>query len=65
MSSRGTGGTGSFRRPSVALAQTHMKELINQAYFEIVCEDQGIEDVEGLKKKLDATLSKRRGEGRG
>jgi transposase len=48
-----------------ALAQTHMKELINQAYFEIVCEDQGIEDVEGLKKKLDATLSKRRGEGRG
>ena len=48
-----------------ALAQTRMKELINQAYFEIVCEDQGIEDVEGLKKKLDVELSKRRGERRG
>lgn len=48
-----------------ALSQTRMKELINQAYFEIVCEDQGIEDVEGLKKKLDVELSKRRGERRG
>lgn len=48
-----------------ALAQTRMKELINQAYFEIVCEDQGIKDVEGLKKKLDAELSKRRGDRRG
>ena len=48
-----------------ALAQTRMKELINQAYFEIVCEDQGIKDVEGLKKKLDGELSKRRGERRG
>ena len=43
-----------------ALAQTHMKELIAVAQFEVLCERQGIADVAGEKKKAAAELSRRR-----
>jgi transposase-like protein len=48
-----------------ALAQTRMKELLAEAQFEILCRQQGIQDVEGQKKKLDAELSRRRWSGPG
>jgi len=35
-----------------ALADTRVGEVINQAYFEIVCEEHGITDFEKYKKKL-------------
>ena len=44
-----------------ALAHTRMKELLAQAQFEVLCERQGIADVEGEKKKAAAELSRRRG----
>lgn len=46
-----------------ALAQTRMKELLAEAQFEVLCERQGISDVEGEKKKAVAELSRRRGPG--
>lgn len=39
-----------------ALADAKAGEVINQAYYEIVCERMGIEDPEGLKKRLDGKL---------
>lgn len=48
-----------------ALAQTHMRELLNEAFFEIVCEEHGITDLEAHKKKVAAELSRRREQGRG
>ena len=38
-----------------------MKELLAEAQFEVLCERQGIADVEGEKKKAAAELSRRRG----
>ena len=32
--------------------------LLYQSYFEILCEDKGIEDVEGYKKKLESKVLK-------
>ncbi len=45
-----------------ALAQTRMKELLNEAYFEIFCRERGIKDIDAMKKKLESKLSSRRGE---
>lgn len=42
-----------------ALAETRMKELLAEAFFEIVCKEQGL-DLEAQKKKADAELSRRR-----
>ncbi len=42
-----------------ALADAKVKEVMSRAYFEVLCEDMGIEDVEGFKKKLDAELSEK------
>ena len=39
-----------------ALADSKVREVINQAYFEMVCEKFGITDLEGFKKKADAKL---------
>lgn len=36
-----------------ALADTQVKAVLNEAYYQIVCEEHGIEDPEGFKKKLD------------
>lgn len=41
-----------IRELEKALADSKVKEVMNQAYFEVVCEDMGIEDVEGYKEKL-------------
>lgn len=43
-----------------ALAQTRMKELLAEAQFEILCQEQGIRDIEAQKKKVVAELSRRR-----
>jgi transposase len=45
------------RRLEHALAQTRMKELLNEAYFEIMCEQSGVSDVEAIKKKAQLRLS--------
>jgi transposase-like protein len=42
-----------------ALADAKVKEVMSRAYFEVLCDDMGIEDVEGFKKKLDAELSEK------
>jgi len=39
-----------------ALADSKVREVINQAYFEMVCDRYGITDIEGFKKKADAKL---------
>lgn len=47
-----------------ALAQTRMKELIAEAWFEIVCHEHGL-DIEAQKKKAAAELSRRQSSGPG
>lgn len=36
-----------------ALADTHMKAVLYESWFEIACRDFGVKDVEAFKKKLD------------
>jgi hypothetical protein len=48
-----------------ALADSKVREVLNQAYLEIVCEKFGITDVEGFKKKVDAKLFDEEGSGEG
>lgn len=43
-----------------ALADTQIDGALDRAYFQVLCEDAGIEDVEGYKKKLASEVSKRR-----
>ena len=42
-----------------ALADTSVKAVINEAYFQVVCEKFGVTDFEGMKKKLDVKLSQK------
>jgi len=42
-----------------ALADTSVKAVINEAYFQVVCEEFGVTDFEGMKKKLDVKLSQK------
>ncbi len=42
-----------------ALAKMTVKSVINEAYFEIACEQSGVADVEAMKKKVVALQSKR------
>ena len=35
-----------------ALADAKVGEVLNQAYFELVCEEAGIQDIESYKKKI-------------
>lgn len=39
-----------------ALADSKVQEVLYKAYFEIVCEQHGVTDVEGFKKKVAARL---------
>ena len=41
-----------------ALADAKVGEVLSKAYFEIVCEDAGIKDIEGYKKKVEEELSR-------
>ena len=41
-----------------ALAVSNVKVVINQAHFEVLCEQMGIDDIEGLKKKIAEQLSR-------
>lgn len=50
------------QRLKLALADTRMEQLLDQAYLEVWCEDAGL-DVAEVKKKLDAELSRRRAAG--
>ena len=36
-----------------ALADTQVKAVLSEAYYQIVCEEHGIKDPEAFKKKLD------------
>ena len=47
-----------IRELEKALADSKVKEVLNQAYFEVVCEDMGIEDVGEYKKKLAGKVFK-------
>lgn len=40
------------------LAETHMKAVLFESWFEVACEEFGVTDVEGFKKKLERRLSK-------
>ena len=42
-----------------ALADTSVKAVINEAYFQVVCEKFGVTDVEAIKKKVDVKLSQK------
>ncbi len=39
-----------------ALAATQVNAVLSEAYYQIVCEEHGVEDPEAFKKKLDARL---------
>lgn len=41
-----------------ALADTRIKELLNQSHFEILCEQMGIKDIDGQKKKIEEQQSR-------
>jgi transposase len=41
-----------------ALADSKVREIINQAHFEVLCEQMGIKDIEGMKKKIAEQLSR-------
>jgi len=41
-----------IRELEKALSDTKVEQVLDRAYFEVLCEDMGIEDVEGYKKKL-------------
>ena len=40
-----------------AVADSKVQEVLSKAYFEIVCEQFGVADVEGLKKSIARKLS--------
>jgi transposase-like protein len=40
-----------------AVADSKVQEVLSRAYFEIVCEKFGVQDVEALKKSIAAKLS--------
>ena len=40
-----------------AVADSKVQEVLARAYFEIVCEEFGVKDVEALKKSIGAKLS--------
>jgi hypothetical protein len=44
-----------------AVADSKVEETLAKAYFEIVCEEFGVRDVEGLKKSIGAKLSAEEG----
>jgi transposase-like protein len=39
------------------LAETHMKAVLFESWFEVACEEFGVTDVEGFKKKLERRQS--------
>lgn len=43
-----------------ALVDSKVQEALSKAYFEIVCEQHGVTDVEQMRKKVAATLSRGR-----
>lgn len=40
------------------LAETHMKAVLYESWLEVACEEFGVTDVEGFKKKLEERQSK-------
>mgnify|MGYP001207741879 CR=1 FL=1 len=44
-----------------ALVNAQVAKVIDEAYFELVCEQSGITDIEGYKKKIAKMLSERDG----
>lgn len=44
-----------------ALVNAQVAKVIDDAYFELVCEQSGITDIEGYKKKIAKMLSERDG----
>ena len=41
-----------IRELEKALADTKVEQVLDRAYFEVLCEEMGIEDTAGYKKKL-------------
>jgi transposase-like protein len=46
-----------IRQLESAVADSKVQEVLARAYFEVVCEEFGVEDVEALKKSIAAKLS--------
>ena len=47
------------RKLKAALTDVTISDVMNRAYFEVVCEEKGIKDVDAYKKKLSTIVSKR------
>ena len=47
-----------IRELEKALAKTKVESVLNEAQFEILCEQMGIKDIEGMKKKIAKEVSK-------
>lgn len=39
-----------------ALSEVTVREVLSRAYFEVLCEEMGVTDIEEYKKKLDAKV---------
>ncbi len=48
-----------IRRLEKALADTKVDEVLSRAFFEVLCEEKGIQDIAGYKKKLELKVLKR------
>ena len=48
-----------IRQLKRALVDSEVRGCINQAYFEILAEQTGLEDLEDFKKKVDSRLDKK------
>ena len=48
-----------IRELEKALSDTKVEQVLDRAYFEVLCEDTGIEDVAGYKKKLAGKVFKK------
>jgi len=46
-----------IRELEKALADTKVAEVLNRAYFELVCKEANIKDIDGYKKKIAQRLS--------
>jgi len=46
------------RRLKAALADAHLDAVLYQSWFKVACEEFGVQDVDGFKKKLENEQSK-------
>lgn len=49
------------RRLKMIISDISAREVLERAYFAVLCKEKGVEDIENYKKKLDKKVSERLG----